>query len=397
MQDTSQTRITSQLSSILLLASISFFNLLNRVIFSPLLLTIEKDLMISHTEAGSFFLLISLGYTFTILVSGFVSSKISHRGTILLSILSEGLALLLISFIPFLIGVRIGLFLLGMGCGFYIPSGMSTVTGLVDSRHWGKAISLHEIGPSMSFIIAPILAEFSLRFTSWRGVLIILGISSLIMGTVFFLFGKGGNFYGQPPHLDNLRLVLSQSSFWALTILFSVIVGAGLGVYSIFPTFLVSEKGMNQGLVNTIVSLSRVSGLFMIFLAGWLVDRFDIKLLIGAVIALSGILTGLLGCTNNTLLVIVVFLQPMVIVCFFPVAFVSLANIGSRHTYNVALSLMIPFAYLFGGGVVPALMGILGEHRSFAIGFFLIGGSLLLSLSLLFLLKFKDESYTSQE
>jgi NNP family nitrate/nitrite transporter-like MFS transporter len=105
------------------LAIILFLNLLVRVILSPLLLTIENDLGITRSQSSGFFLFISLGYVSTMLNSGFISAKLSHRTTILLSIISTGLALLLISRNISLNGMRIALILLGMSCGLYLPSG----------------------------------------------------------------------------------------------------------------------------------------------------------------------------------------------------------------------------------------------------------------------------------
>ena len=78
----------------------------------------------------------------------------------------------------------------------------------------------------------------------------------------------------------------------------------------------------------------------------------------GGIYAATSILTGLLGFGQNVLLVIVVFLQPAVVAAFFPVALLGLANVGPPQTRNVAVSLMIPFVYLFGGGIVPAAMGV---------------------------------------
>jgi len=56
--------------------------------------TLEKDLGMSHGEAGSLFLLISLGYFITLLGSGFFSSRLLHRKTIILSATAVGIALL---------------------------------------------------------------------------------------------------------------------------------------------------------------------------------------------------------------------------------------------------------------------------------------------------------------
>ena len=61
------TSFRSHIGPILFLAGIFFLNFLGRIILAPLLPTIEKDLGLGHSEAGSLFLLISLGYFIALL------------------------------------------------------------------------------------------------------------------------------------------------------------------------------------------------------------------------------------------------------------------------------------------------------------------------------------------
>ncbi len=391
MQKSGQKSIYRILTPILFLVGILFFTFLSRVVFSPLLVLIEEELHLSHAKSGSLFLLIAIGFAPVMLGSGFVSQRITHRGAILLASITCGLAVLIIAFSRSLIGIQIGMVVLGMGSGLYFPSAMATMTRLVDPEHWGKAISLHEAGPTMGYVLAPIVAELGLTFTSWRGVLIIVGVAGLTMAAIFALFGQGGRFPGEPPRLDNVGRIFCQPSFWIIAILMSLACGASVGVYSILPVYLISEQGLDQGLVNTLVGLSRISGLVTLFLAGWLADRFGAKRVMGSIYAATAILTGLLGFRQNALLVTVVFLQPAVVAAFFPVALLELANVGPPRTRNVAVSLMIPFVYLFGAGIVPAGMGVMGEYYGFALGFLLMGGVLLVSLCLLLFLRDRPE------
>ena len=388
MQETVPKSNSLQLQPILFLTGIVSISFLPRVILSPLLPSIEENLGLSHTEAGGLFLLISLGYSLTALSSGFVSEKISHRGTIILSILSVGLAVIFVSSSSSLISIRISLFILGMGSGFYFTSAVATITSLADSKNWGKAIAIHEVGPSLSFVLAPILTELGLRFTSWRGILFANGIACLILGGLFALFGRGGEFPGQRPNLSNVRLIFSQPSFWIMVVIMSLASGVAIGVYSITPTYLISERGMEGGLVNLLVSVSRISGVFIIFLTGWLADRLGVKLLMVVTSGIAAVLTMLLGLAPNAWLAPVVLLQPASINAFFPVALIALSRIGPERARNVAISLTIPFVFMFGGGIVPAAMGVLGETGSFAIGFILMGGLLLVSLFSLRFLKY---------
>ena len=189
----------SNLLTILLLTVTFFLNFISRIIPSPLMPNIETELSLSHGEAGSLFLLISIGYFVALLGSGFISSQLTHRKTIILSSLTVGVTLIGISLTNDLRGVRLGLFILGMAAGIYLPSGIATLTSLISPKHWGKAIAIHELAPNLGFVAAPIVSEALLLWVSWRAVFALIGLSSLLVGAVLACFIHGGEFPGESP------------------------------------------------------------------------------------------------------------------------------------------------------------------------------------------------------
>jgi NNP family nitrate/nitrite transporter-like MFS transporter len=78
--------------------------------------------------------------------------------------------------------IQCGLVVLGFAAGFYLPSAIATITSLVDKRHWGKAIAIHELAPNLAFFcdslsrrdfssvgqIGAEAWECSARYRSWR-------------------------------------------------------------------------------------------------------------------------------------------------------------------------------------------------------------------------------------
>jgi NNP family nitrate/nitrite transporter-like MFS transporter len=87
----------------------------------------------------------------------------------------------------------------------------------------------------------------------------------------------------------------------------------------------------------------------------------------------TGILTMLLGLVSTHWVVVVVFLQPVFAVCFYPAGFSALSAISTSENRNVAVSLTIPIAFVLGGGAVPALIGTLADFGHFSLGISLSG------------------------
>ena len=87
----------SHIPFLLFLVGMHFLNVVSRIILAPLMPTVEIDLHIGHGEAGSVFLSIALGFSAGLLGSGFLSSRFTHRRTIILSSLTVGGSLLAIS------------------------------------------------------------------------------------------------------------------------------------------------------------------------------------------------------------------------------------------------------------------------------------------------------------
>ena len=391
MNDSTHSSLRSQMGPLLFLVGIFFLNFLARIILAPLMPAVERDMNIGHDEAGSLFLLISLGYCVGLLASGFVSSRLSHRKTIFLSSIAVGLGLMIVSISHNLWAIRSGLIFLGMAAGFYLPSGMATLTELVHPEHWGKAIAIHELAPNLGFVIAPLLAEALLGVFSWQGVLLLVGIGSIIAGAVFILWGKGGAFPGEAIDSKTLRSLLVEPSFWIMMALFGLGIGASFGVYAMMPLYLVSERGMDRTWANTLVGFSRVLTMGSAILTGWVTDRIGPRKTLMGVFLASGVVTILLGLVPGLWIIATVFLQAILATAFFPPGFAALYRIGSNRIRSVAVSLTVPFGFLLGGGAVAAGIGVIGEMRSFALGITLFGGLLFIGVFLASRLKFTKD------
>lgn len=346
---------------------------LSRLVFSPLLLTIEQDLGMSHAQSGSLFLLMSLGYAPMIVLSGFVASAIRHRGAILSSLVVVAGSLVFLSRAQSLPALRVGMLLLGAGSGLYTASGIACLARIVPQEHWGKAMAVHEAAPNLASITAPLITVAFLAFTGWRTMLVALSATCVVAGITFLTVDRGSLFHGAAPRLNTVKLYFKNRNFLVLAAVFVAAACAALGTYSILPTYLVAERGLQTGTANFLVSASRIVGLGVVSFSGPLIDRLGFRRLILGTLFCTGVFTALLGITPKSALAPVVLLQPVFAVTVFPPALTALARIGPEESRNVGVSLTTPLALVFGGGLFPTILGVLGETGRFYVGFIVLG------------------------
>ncbi len=380
----------AKVGAILFLTAIFFLNFLARLIIAPLLPNMEHDLGMGHGEAGSLFLMISAGFFAALVGSGFLSSRIGHRRTIIVSAVTMGAVLSLTALSSSLGALRAGLVVVGAGAGLYLPSGIATITGMVRPANWGKALAIHEIAPNLSFVAAPLAAEILLRATSWRGVLVTMGLVSVLLGLAFACFNIGGERRGEAPRPETVKVLAKLPAFWIMILLFSMGIGSQVGIFAMLPLFLVAERGLDQTWANTLIAISRTTGLFMAFVAGWANDRIGPRRSLVIFLLTTGLATVFMPYAPGFWLAVMIFVQPTLASGFFPPGFAALSKIGPPAVRNVAVSLTTPLAVLIGLGAMPAGIGLMGEGGNFALGMALAGVFICLGPVLVCFLRFKD-------
>lgn len=286
--------------------------------------------------------------------------------------------------------MRLGLFTLGMAAGLYLPSGIATVMSIIPFRHWGKALAIHEMAPNLGFVSAPLICEAVLLWFSWRTVFLLLGFAALIMSPVFVRYGRGGEFKGEAPNIASFRQLYGNVSFWVMVLLFSLGVIATLGIYTMLPLYLVTDHAIDRNQANTLIALSRIASVIMAFVGGWASDRIGPRQTIRIVLFVTGLMTLILGIASRSIILYIVFLQPLVAVCFFPAGFAAMSLIVSAKLRSIAISLIVPLAFVIGAGLVPVFIGWIGDMGNFATAITICGGLITAGSIFTGLLKFYD-------
>jgi NNP family nitrate/nitrite transporter-like MFS transporter len=374
--------------SVVLLTAMFCSTFLARFIFPPLLPTMAH--IINPGQAGSLFLTSAFGALLGSLLAGFVSGLIRHRGALTLSLLGIALSLVGAYFATTAWALRGVFFAIGIMVGIHLPSSVATITAMVRKEDWGKALSIQQLAPPVGLLASPLLAVLLLRWFSWNTTLLwVAGVCGLL-GVWFLFLGGVGAFPGDPPSREFAGPVLRTRSFWLMIVLFALGMAAQVGVYTMLPLYLTSERGMPVNGANTLVGLANIAPVITVFLAGWLTAKWGEKRMMGISLLLTGVVTILVGVLSGIALKVCVVLMAGLAVCFFPPAFAALSRIVQPTYRSLATAFTTPTAFLLGGGLVPLILGYVGQAGHFDLGIMAVGGLVAVGSVLTLLLRLLD-------
>jgi NNP family nitrate/nitrite transporter-like MFS transporter len=363
-----------------------FLNVSARTIFSPILPLIEDEFMIRHARASSIFIFQSMGYASSVCFAGFYSGRFGYKRSIALSLAITSFALFLLSFIKTFSAFYLFSFILGLASGIYLPSVLPFITEYFVENKWGKSIAIHDSAASISIFSTPLVILFFIHFCTWRGVLEVLAVALMISAVIFYSISDEIKIrHSQKIRLGNL---LKTQFLWVMIIIWVFAAGANIGVYFIVPLYLTKELSLSIGSANSILGMSRLGGIGVAVLCGFLIDRFNLKKLMFAMLFLSGICTILVGVVPAGFIGFSLFFQAIFMAGFFPAALVTVTKMFSSETRSVAIGIILAFSVIFGGGLVPYLLGFAGDLLSFRFGISLLG--ILVSLSSLLIFSLKE-------
>lgn len=368
---------------LLLFWSLWFLNFSTRTVLSPLLPIFETELHISHALAGSIFLFLAVGYTSSLLASNWFTPRIGFKKSIATGFLILTGALVSLVFTRTYWGLGAVAFFLGFGAGLYLPSALPLLTSTIHPDKWGKAIAFHETAATSSILVIPLLAAAALRFLHWKWLVAVL--SGLCLAATIVFLARSPDLRPKEEEKTPFSRVLRRRSFWIMATLWSFASAGGLGLYNLMPLFLVNERGLPIDLANSIFGLSRIGGLVVTFLAGFLIDRFGVKRLLLISLLASGFsITGIALAKSFPLLVTMLVFQATSIPVFFPAGLVAVSKLTGFGDRSAFAGATVAVGVVFGMGIAPALLGTAADVWSFQAGMLVQG---VLTIGACFLLK----------
>lgn len=361
------------LPPVLLLTFIFFVHFLGRQLVGPLLPAMEEELGFRHAASGLLLLFMGLGLFLSQLGAAFLLAVLGYRWSIVLSLWGAATAMAAVGCMDSVRALSLGFLGLGVMSGLYAPAGIALISVLIRPQDWGKAMGIHETAPNLALILAPLVATLTLAWVSWRWAY--LGLSGALAVTGIMVAAWGVDTQAKPtfPSLKRIRETATHPSFWILGGLLSLAVGVETGVYAVLPLFLVNERGYDLATANHLLGLSRIPGLAMVLISGWISDRLGSKTTLYLVLGMTGGTVIVMGLGPDSALIPLVFLQAAAAACLFPPILSVASGISTPENRALTISLSLAIAPVAGGGLLPAGIALAGDFGLFGAGLAVAG------------------------
>ena len=338
-----------------------FFSMASRAIFSPLMPSLQREMGVTLSIAGTLFLLLSISYVVAMLFSGFLAARIGHGKTIVTALAGISFGLLVSAVAPGVILLAVGMLLIGAGAGAYPPSGIVMINTNISERRRSTAFSFHEIGPNLAMLFSPLMVLIMEPWFGWRGVLLWMALVCGLAAVAFWRWGAAESGIGAPPDLSTIRTILRLRTTWVGMVILSAALAGLHGVYAILPAYLVTEYSLSSQYVNFLLTCSRVSGVMLLLRTGWIIQRFGRRRTIVVVLLFSSLFTALIGFVQGIWITVVVIAQPALLAVMIPALISCVADIGEARYQNITYAVIITAGVGLGAGVAPAMLGLAGD------------------------------------
>lgn len=258
-------------------------------LLAPLLPFIREDLALDYTQLGLVLSAFSLTYGASQLLAGWLADRIGPRISMTIGIVGVAVAGLLVGLSQTYIMLLIFLVLMGIAGGGYHPSAPPLISKMVEPKNRGRALGLHQIGGSASFMIAPLIAAAIAAAWGWRVPFIGLAIPTIVFGIIFYMIlGKRTDTPKTDYKItDNLQEEPRPPGQWRrliILIFMSTFVGATvMSVGAFIPLYMVDHFGVSEGQAAVFLAILYSTGIVASPLGGYLSDRWGtVPVILGA-------------------------------------------------------------------------------------------------------------------
>ena len=355
----------------ILLSALYFLNVLSRMLFPMLALKFAKIYHLSPSMSGSIYLLLALGFGLSLFFSQFLSAKIGNQRTICFSAISSGLLLSLFPLIESWGIFSFFLFALGALCGLFLPSAIAYLNAIFPKETLGRSIGFFSSFQTIAMIAAPLVGGW-IEISS-KELFLFLGIALTAFGAVFMIFAKSSLEKNHPLTLAYFKEVFFSKTNRILFVFHALAVGFNVGIYKIAPSYFLKSQAVSETYFFSLMSLSRILGIFASILCGFLIDFLGIRFSLITGLLLTGSCTLFLGVFDSKGALFMFCLQGPCAIALTTMVYIAISKISAPERKASLISLFASSSFLIGAGIIPQIMGILGDWNLCSFGWIAFG------------------------
>jgi len=327
-------------------------------IFSPIfyiaVLSLEKDLSLSHGEAVTLIVAGNVLFGVAAPAAGWMGDKWSSTGMMTLFFVGTGVGLVLTGLASTPIAIALALALTGLFSSIYHPVGISWLVRHAINR--GTALGVNGVFGGIGPGLANIMAGALIVWLSWRAAFIVPGAALIVTGLVFYILVRRRIILEikedrkQVPPASRSDMV---RAFMALAV---TMLCTGIIYQATQPAL---PKFFSEGLegftsdsvlgVSVLVSIIYFVAGGMQIVAGWLADRYPMKYVYMAAFIMQIPLLTLAGGLGGTSLFVVSLIMVTVNVGALPAENSLVARYAPAQWRGLAFGLKYILAFGVSG------------------------------------------------
>ncbi|WP_175637084.1 MFS transporter [Oceanobacillus sojae] len=252
------------------------------IILGSILVEILNYYEKSYVDGGILISFQSIGFLAGVLLSTYLTRKISRRTTIIVASISIALSqFVFFMMLPWSIWLIVALFA-GFGFGVIEPLVGSLIIDVAKEKR-AIAFSKLEVFFGLGSLIMPIVTGWLAVTDLWRYAFLALGLYAVAISLIWMktYFGELNNWLGKPKEtIDNEQKLdidrkRSNMILWSFILFFGLYVGLEITVMNFLPSILVNQ--LNTGILEATLSVTIFWGA-MVFgrvLSGYLAERIS--------------------------------------------------------------------------------------------------------------------------
>ncbi len=245
---------------------------------TPLLPFMRDEYHLDYVRSGLIISVFTITYGLSQLPAGWLADRFGTKRLLVAGIVGVALSGILVFFTPGYLLLLACLVLMGLVGGGYHPAAPPLVCATVPPASRGRALGVHAVGGSASFMVAPLVAAAVAAAWGWRAAYLTLAVPTLLLGLVVYLaLRRRSPQPATPPPAAEAGGSLSRAArqqvtgFIAVSALGNVLTTSAI---SYVPLLLVDHFQLTEAAAAAILAVIYFTGIWANPLAGYLADRF---------------------------------------------------------------------------------------------------------------------------